>query len=488
MSELDRLPVIIGAGQDSRDVPHDLDTAFGPAELAGTALDRAFADAKSKDRTVDLCFTVRTFGDSGPAFPNPFGGPDNLGAAAFARAGGAAARHVYSHVGGQQPQTLVAEAAKRLMAGEAESVAIVGAEAIANIKAASRAGATPDWREDTGVALEDRGPYAPGGFMVHTQAVTHRIAAPIYYYALMESARRAAYGESKADYAVRMARVWEAFSKVAADNTFATERSGKSGEAIVTPGPGNPLISTPYTKAMVARDGVNQGAAVLLSTYGRAKAMGVSDVTFLHAHDQATEGFPLTRPRLDRSEAQARVLQGIADGADMYDLYSCFPIVPLEAMRILGLDLDGPPLTLTGGLPFFGGPGNNYSLHAIAEAHARVRGTDKTAVVYANGGLASKHATGRYGGEPPAELILRKSADADPSVPVEETDNPSGRIAAYTVEHRRGEPTGVLVIAETDAGARFYARGGPEHTRRFLDGDPTGEAVSTTTRQGQNLF
>ena len=40
----------------------------------------------------------------------------------------------------------------------------------------------------------------------------------------------------------------------------------------------------------------------------------------------------------------------------------------------LGIDGDDPRgLTLTGGLPYFGGPGNSYSLHAIAETVAEMR-------------------------------------------------------------------------------------------------------------------
>ena len=483
MTDLDMRPVIVGAGQDSRAVPGDLDTAFGAADLAGEALARAFADAGLDSRSVDVAFTVRTFGDSGPAFPNPFGGPDNLGAAAFARAGGAAARHVYSQVGGQQPQTLIAEAATLLMTGEAETVAVLGAEAIANVKAAARAGAAPDWREATGVAMEDRGPFDAADFPVSPQAVAARIAAPVYYYALMESARRHALGESREAYRDRMAALWEHFAQVAAANPYATERAGRTGAAIVTPGPGNPVVTTPYTKAMVARDGVNQGAAVLLTTYGRAKAMGVRDVTFLHGHDAAAEPHPLLRERIDRAPAQARVLEGLAERADMLDLYSCFPIVPLEAMRVLGLGIGDTPLTLTGGLPFFGGPGNNYTLHAIAEAHRRVRGTDRTAAIYANGGLASKHACGLYGGEPPRELVLRRSPDTPAAREAYVGDDPSGTVIAATLEHRRGEPTGVLVMAETDTGARFYARGDAHLGDALI-----GERIETNTRAGLNTI
>lgn len=487
MSTLDQLPVIIGAGQESRPVPDDLDRAFGPAELAGAALSRAFSDAGIAPQPLDVCFGVRLFGDSGPTFPNPFGGPNNFPASVCARAGASAATYTYDHVGGQSPQTLVAEAAQLLMDGAAETVAIVGAEAIANIKAAGRAGAKPDWNEVLEEPLEDRGAYGPGGFMVHMQAIAHRIAAPVYYYGLMECARRAAMGETKAAYRDRMAAIWGDFAQVAAGNQYAAVRTGLSGADIVTPAPKNPMIASPYTKAMVARDGVNQGAAIILTTYAKAKQWGVSDVTFLHGHDSCTEPSPLERANLHRAEAQKRVLESTGRDADMYDLYSCFPIVPLEAKRILGLG-ETVPLTLTGGLPFFGGPGNNYSLHGIAEAHARVRGTEKTAVVYANGGLASKHAVGRYSGVAPDKVILLKSSDPEPAKAVETGADPSGSIMAYTVEYRRGEPTGVVVMAETDAGARFYARGGIELTGAFIQGDPVGQIIQTKTQSAQNML
>ncbi|MGB6317883.1 MAG: hypothetical protein WBG08_04545, partial [Litorimonas sp.] len=259
MSTLDRLPVIIGAGQAMRPVPDDLDTAFGPADLAGEALDRAFADAGLAGRRLDLCFGVRLFGDSGPAFPNPFGRSSNFPASVCAWAGAQAVRHVYGFVGGQSPQTMVAEAAQHLMDGSVETVAIVGAEAIANIKAAGRAGAAPDWSETPEETVEDRGlfgtggtafdpvrPYVPKnpaeGFGVSMAAMAHRISAPVYYYGLFETARRAALQESPDAYRDRMAALWERFARIAADNPYAAVRTAPAAQDIVMPSRSNPMI------------------------------------------------------------------------------------------------------------------------------------------------------------------------------------------------------------------------------------------------------
>ena len=63
-------------------------------------------------------------------------------------------------------------------------------------------------------------------------------------------------------------------------------------------------------------------------------------------------------------------------------------------MKELGLALDEPrPLTVTGGLSFAGGPGNDYSLHSLANMAGRIRrGEVATGYVSALGMTATKHA------------------------------------------------------------------------------------------------
>src|SRR3546814_14963988 len=58
---------------------------------------------------------------------------------------------------------------------------------------------------------------------------------------------------------------------------------------------------------------------------------------------------------------------------NQFDLYSCFPCAVLLAAETLGIDWHKTPCTVTGGLPFFGGAGNNYSMHAIATMAERLR-------------------------------------------------------------------------------------------------------------------
>ncbi len=51
---------------------------------------------------------------------------------------------------------------------------------------------------------------------------------------------------------------------------------------------------------------------------------------------------------------------------DFWDFYNCFPVAARIAIKTLDLSESIMP-TVTGGLPYFGGPGNNYSMHAICQ-------------------------------------------------------------------------------------------------------------------------
>src|SRR5438067_2258260 len=94
---------------------------------------------------------------------------------------------------------------------------------------------------------------------------------------------------------------------------------------------------------------------------------------------------------------------GIDDIAHV-DLYSCFPSAVQIGAAELGLGLDEPdrPLTVTGGLSFAGGPGNNYAMHSIA-AMVDVLRADPGAkgLVTALGWYITKHSVGVYSTEPP---------------------------------------------------------------------------------------
>ena len=101
---------------------------------------------------------------------------------------------------------------------------------------------------------------------------------------------------------------------------------------------------------------------------------------------------------------------------------------------------DARGLTVTGGLPYFGGPGNNYSLHAIATMVERLRERGGTGLVSAMGWYATKHAVGIYGAAPPAEG-WRRGDTAEAQRAIDASRRGGGA--------RRGDGAGAVVVAAT---------------------------------------
>ena len=93
------------------------------------------------------------------------------------------------------------------------------------------------------------------------------------------------------------------------------------------------------------------------------------------------------------------------DDVDRMDLYSCFPSAVQMAAEALGIALDDARgLTVTGGLPYFGGPGNNYTTHGIATLCDLLRDGDggtRLGLATGLGWFVTKHALGLYGSTPP---------------------------------------------------------------------------------------
>ena len=94
---------------------------------------------------------------------------------------------------------------------------------------------------------------------------------------------------------------------------------------------------------------------------------------------------------------------GTADLA-LIDLYSCFPsAVEIGAIRgAQGSSLEDPRgFTVTGGLPYAGGPGNNYSMHAVATMVGMLRERPGAyGLSTANGWFLTKQSVGVYSTQP----------------------------------------------------------------------------------------
>jgi len=154
------------------------------------------------------------------------------------------------------------------------------------------------------------------------------------------------------------------------------------------------------------------------------------------------------------------------------------------AAEELGLSLtDGRSLTVTGGLTFAVGPGNNYSSHAIATLVERLRADpDAAGLCTALGWYATKHAAIVMAGQPGKRgyETLEPDLDNPPARRASADHSGEATVEAYTVPFARdGSPEAAIVSALTSNGTRVLARGmDPELVEGMLRDDPLGRVVA----------
>lgn len=501
-------PVLVGVGQCSDPIDHPDYRRASPVELAATAARRALADTGADPgalaAAIDTLAGVRQFEISVPGASTPLGRSDNYPRSVARRLGADPRRAILEVAGGQGPQHLVTELAGVIAAGGGEVALVVGSEAISTARHLAGADDRPDFTETVGGDLEDRG-YGLEG-LVTEDAVRHGLTGAPSQYALFENARRARLGQSRAVYAHGMGELFAPFTRVAAANPYAAAPTERTATELATPTDTNRPIADPYLRYLVARDQVNQGAAVLVMSLDAARRLGVPEDrwVFLHGHADLRERDLLDRADLATSPASVMAAQhalevagiGVEDLATI-DLYSCFPIAVSTVAQGLGLAPDDPRgLTLTGGLPFFGGAGNNYSMHAIAETVDRARRAPGSyGFVGANGGVLSKYSAGVYSTTPTgwradrsAELQAGIRAWSAPAR-VASAAGPA-TVETYTVKHDRdGRSTGVVVGRLDATDARFLAAVTDEATLDLLTGadEPIGAAVHVAPGENHNV-
>lgn len=477
MSPLDpHTPVLIGVGEASERLGEPGYQARSPVQLGAAAARVALADTHTGPDLVAAAVTVvgavRQFEISTPHARAPLGRSTNYPRSVARRLGAEPARAVLAVAGGQSPQQMITEFAAAIAAGDDEVVLVVGAEALSTQRHFVGAEDRPDFTDHPGGSLEDRG-FGVDGLSSPEEAGVLVGAAPRY--ALLENARRASLGVDAAGYGREMAALLAPSSRTAARHPHAAAPAERTVDEIATPTERNRPIADPYLRFMVARDQVNQAAAVVLTSVARARSLGVPQErwVFLRGHADLAEPPLLYRPRLESSPAAVTAVRHALDlagidieGLATLDLYSCFPIAVFALIDALGLRHDDPRgLTVIGGLPFFGGPGNNYSMHAVAETVRRVRAAPGSfGLVGANGGFLSKYSAGVYSTEPAlwregrsAELQSGLRRRWGPS-PVADADG-EGTVESMTIVH---SPTGVrpIVVGRLVAdGRRFLAAG-----------------------------
>lgn len=379
--------------------------------------------------------------------------------------GAAKATTIVSSVGVLQ-QTLIADACEAIAQGHVESALVTGADAGYRLL---RAKITGNRAEERNQDDEPDQRFEPKAELRHEAEVAAGLAMPVGLYAVLESARRAAAGLSVSAHQDRMAKRYASFAAIAAANSDAWNRKAPSAAEIRDAGPGNPMQAFPYTRAHCSTWNVDQAAALLLCSAEKAEAMGIDRARWVFPLASAEANHMLAvsaRADLIRSPGAEATAKAVLDDSglaaaeiDLVELYSCFPVAVDTFADAAGIDPDRT-LTLTGGMPFAGGPYNNYFFQATARAAQLLReGEGRHALLSCVSGIMTKQAFALWSTEPPASGFARRDVTAEAAAasaerPVTLDFTGAGQVAGYTVVHDRGVPPKAIALIDTDLGTR----------------------------------
>ncbi|MFW9865767.1 MAG: hypothetical protein ACFFEN_06660 [Candidatus Thorarchaeota archaeon] len=455
-------PVIIGAAQftQRRNTIRPLDSL----SLMVKTGQMAIGDTQVKNITdyIDAIYMVNISSWSYEDAPDELGKRLNI----------TPKEKIYLPDGGQSPQMLANRAAKAVTSGEHRCVLITGGEAAYSIRKTFKGKPPEYWPEKKDPKYVNGERWALAKNIINYQ---------LYYastaYAILETAIRASSGRNIEEHQKYIGKLFEQFSKIAAKNPYSWTQEEFTAEEIITPSPENRLIVHPYTKRMCANNFVDQAGTILITNEEIAESLNIDRKKWVYIMGGATfrnidELY--RRPQLYDSPAAregARLALEQAglklDDIDKFDFYSCFPSIVEIFMYELGIKEDDPrDLTLTGGLPFFGTPLSNYSLHAIINTVKSIRANPSQKVmVIANGGWNTKQSVGIYGKRSPkTKWGVRDDSKIQESILneilPEPVDKAYGRLIVdgYSILYERsGQAKRGVVIGSFENGRRTVA-------------------------------
>lgn len=480
-----RTPVLVGQAQVAQHEDNPANSR-GPLHLMEDALRQAAGDVGlASPPDADLLHVVRSLSlhETNPGL-------------SLARTLGITARHTtYTPHGGNTPQWLVNQAANAIQRGEADTVLLVGGEAMRSRRLAKKAGITPTWFAPQSPNDPQPTPTADDFVMNHEAEVALDITLPIEIYPMFETALRARDGRSIDDHQRHIAALWSRFAHVAASNPHAWSQTAYTADEIRTPTPRNRMIGFPYTKLMNSNNDVDMAAALILCSAEKATSLGIprDRWVFIHAgtdcHEHAFVSHRHTFTDTPAIRLGGRMALELAntslDDMDVIDLYSCFPSAVQLGADSLGLSLD-QQLTCTGGLSFAGGPFNNYVMHAIATTITALREGKRTGFIWANGGYATKHSFGIYSTQPPTDSYTwgspQDAIDRLPKRDLLTNTKTDATIEAYSVMHdRNGAPAVVRAALLTKNDQRVWAiTNDPQTAQNMCHGEWVGTAAHVT--------
>lgn len=365
----DNTPILVGVGAIQQK-ENDLDKTKEPIALMIDAVNAALSDTQRAEIAADI--ELITVPKGMWSYTDP--------AALIAEA--IKAKNCTSEFAdfGILQQSNLAHACQRISSGELEVAMVVGGEAKYRQLQGHKIGIEVSETPQTD-AVPDRFLKPQAELWSEIESNTG-LGMPVGYYALIESAICNARGLSMDEHRDNIAKQYARLSEIGAANPDGWADSATDAETIRNGVGKNKMLAFPYTKLHNSQWNVDQACALLFCSVAKARALGIPESQWIFplASTESNQIINVSqRPELGRSQAAKLAGQRALDLADLsiddvdfIELYSCFPAAINLVCDALNIPADRD-VSVTGAMPFGGGPLNNFILQATVKLVKKLR-------------------------------------------------------------------------------------------------------------------
>ena len=272
-------------------------------------------------------------------------------------------------------------------------------------------------------------------------------AMAVGYYATMETAIRKNDGEGIEEHQNNIALMYEEFSKIASENKDGWLNHPYAKEDILETSKKNKMLAYPYNKLHCTSWNVNQSAAIIICSEELANELEIDNKKRVYPISSSENNHMIAiqqRPKLYESLGMTyaansinKMIERLDIKLDAYDLYSCFPAAIKMFTKSMGLDSEIPK-TVTGSMPYAGGPLNSFVIHSTVKMIQKIRALEvKYGLITGVSGMMTKQSFCVWGKEYREHFIfddVTERAKLD-EIPIELSNISEGKgeIIGYTI-------------------------------------------------------
>ena len=357
-------------------------------------------------------------------------------------------------------QHLINNTCNKIIKGEIRAGLILGGESRAKMIAALKEGI--EYKEMELSTNPDQYVKAKDDLYGEGEAEALGLMA-VGYYAVMESAMRKSKNLNLKEHEDYLGSMYADFSEIASKNQYAASDKSISKDQIMLANSDNKPMAYPYNKYHCTSWNVSQASAILICEEGLADQLNISKQKRIYpmASSETNHMIALIqRPSLISSAGLKLASEKINEVVDKHsinlnliDLYSCFPVAVQQFENVLNLNTK-TSRTITGAMPFAGGPLNNYMLHATVQALLKLRSQSGHSLITGVSGMMTKQSFCLWSSEYQMPFyhadVTKKAQQLDKPIPISNAKHGNGIVIGYTVLYEGTKPTlGVFYIEDS---------------------------------------